>query len=106
MSLALRHRINWIALGMTGSARMESSLEDMELTLAPGDFMMLYTDGITEETDKAGEELGIEGLMEVMRRCSNKDALNLLQQIDAFVTQFRAGKPQGDDITIVCVKVL
>ena len=78
------------------------SLKDHEFQLSKKFFGLPFT----EETDKAGEELGIEGLMEVMRRCSNKDALNLLQQIDAFVTQFRAGKPQGDDITIVCVKVL
>ncbi len=99
-------RPSGIALGMATGAKMENTLEDMEVTLNPGDYLLLYTDGVTESADPAGEELGIEGFMGILPGLATKDAHSLLAGIDAYLVKFRGDKPQEDDITIVCVKVL
>ncbi|MEK6560798.1 MAG: SpoIIE family protein phosphatase [Nitrospirota bacterium] len=74
--------------------------------LYPGDRIIYYTDGLTEMKDKHGRQLGSDGLIEVMKRCSaevNTDALvtRLVREID----RLRSDKEYDDDITILCLEI-
>ena len=69
--------------------------------LRPGDLVVLYSDGITEARNVAGEEFGRERLLEVVRDCRGTDAQTTRDRILAEVRRFSAGAVQYDDITVL-----
>jgi len=71
-----------------------------EVQLRPGDTLLLYTDGITEATNDAGEEFGESRLIETLSAQAHLPVSSLL---DALVTDVQNFSPteQGDDITLV-----
>ena len=74
-----------------------------ENRLATGDIFALYTDGVTESPDAAGEEFGEERLVEALRRHRGKTAEEMAQSVVGEVTAFSA-KEQFDDITLIVAK--
>jgi serine phosphatase RsbU (regulator of sigma subunit)/catechol 2,3-dioxygenase-like lactoylglutathione lyase family enzyme len=74
-----------------------------ESQLVPGDLLALYTDGITEAFNDAGEEFGEERLIEALRRHRGLLSEELLQAVVEEVRGF-SPKEQGDDLTLVVAK--
>jgi sigma-B regulation protein RsbU (phosphoserine phosphatase) len=68
-------------------------------SLAPGDKLLLFTDGITEACDERGEELGEVGLLDLLRANSHLRAADLKNALLAAVSNFRT----SDDATLVVV---
>jgi len=79
--------------------------EVAELDLTPGDTLVLYTDGITEARNAAGEEFGESRLLETLQRCCHLPVESLLQAVVRSVQQFTGGEQQ-DDITLVVARSL
>jgi sigma-B regulation protein RsbU (phosphoserine phosphatase) len=76
------------------------------VTLAPGDLLVAFTDGISEAMNAADEEWGEERLADAVRTCAaglppSKMIARLLECAD----QFAAGAPQHDDMTLLVVRV-
>jgi len=86
-----------LPLGMFGEVR----LADATLTLAPGDVLVAYTDGLTEAFNADGEMFGDERLLQTVRALPTASAKELLEAIMAHVTTFTGGAPQSDDITLL-----
>jgi sigma-B regulation protein RsbU (phosphoserine phosphatase) len=80
--------------------------EIAEVRLAPGDTLVLYTDGITEAMNAAGEEFGETRLLNILGSHSDLAAGRLLQAIVGAVQQFSSGSEQQDDITAVVARSL
>jgi serine phosphatase RsbU (regulator of sigma subunit) len=76
-----------------------------EQRLQSGDTVALYTDGITESFNEAGEEFGEARLIESMRRHCRLAAGALLEAIVNDVRQF-SSQEQHDDITLVVAKCI
>jgi phosphoserine phosphatase RsbU/P len=74
-----------------------------ELQLSPGDTLALYTDGITESFNDAGEEFGEGRLISALRRHGADSSATLLTAIVDEVRQF-APQEQHDDITLIIAK--
>jgi sigma-B regulation protein RsbU (phosphoserine phosphatase) len=74
------------------------------VTLGPGDVFCIYTDGITEATDPEDEEFGLERLEGLLGAERARPLDELLTAVEAAVTQFAAGLPQGDDQTVVLLR--
>jgi serine phosphatase RsbU (regulator of sigma subunit) len=74
-----------------------------ETQTVPGDILALYTDGITESFDAAGEEFGEERLVEALRRGRELSSKALLAAIVAEVRQF-SSLEQHDDITLIVAR--
>ena len=72
-----------------------------ELQLAPGDRLLLYTDGVTEAHSREKELYGTERLFHVLDSATGKDGEGVLDEILHDVNTFAAGEPQFDDITMV-----
>lgn len=72
-----------------------------ELTLQPGDKLVLYTDGVTEATNTANELFGEERLLEFLNANSKEDAKTLLNHLKAEIAAFQGEADQFDDITIL-----
>jgi serine phosphatase RsbU (regulator of sigma subunit) len=76
-----------------------------QVTLAPGDILALYTDGITEAVNADGEEFGECRLVEVLRGKNQLSSPELLRSVFDAVEQFSSGEQQ-DDITLVIARCL
>jgi sigma-B regulation protein RsbU (phosphoserine phosphatase) len=71
------------------------------LTLAPGDGMLLYTDGVTEAMNPAQELYGEPRLLARAERFGETEARERCESIAAEVHAFAAGAEQSDDITLL-----
>ena len=74
-----------------------------EVRLSSGDTLALYTDGITESFNNAGEEFGEQRLIEAMRRHRELSSKDLLSMIVGELQRF-SGHEQNDDITLIVAK--
>ncbi len=81
----------------------EWECEIHELSLYPGDMLALYTDGVTESFNDAGEEFGEQRLIEALLRHRNLPSRPLLDSVVADVQKF-SPREQYDDITILVAK--
>jgi len=82
---------------------MDCSLE--EITLAPGDTMVWYTDGLTEASDREAKEFGTKGLLESVRLHSGCSAREICDQIWQDVAAFTQRDSLDDDLTLMVIKM-
>jgi serine phosphatase RsbU (regulator of sigma subunit) len=75
--------------------------ESSTIPLAPGDVVVLYTDGISEARNQRGELYGIERISESLRTAP-AEVPALGEALLADVRRFAEGRPPGDDLTLVC----
>ena len=74
-----------------------------EVQLAPGDTLVLYTDGVTEAAGPDAEEFGESRLIDILRSNYTIPVQSLLEAIEAAVQQFSGGE-QADDITVMVAR--
>ena len=84
-------------------------VEDFEyraarLALAPGDVLLLYTDGVTEAFNPAREEYSDARLARVVASAPDRSPKGLLRHVLADVRAFADGAPQSDDITLLALR--
>jgi len=77
---------------------------EMRAQLDPGDALAIYSDGVTEASNAAQEEFGEERFIEILNRHRDEPAAAMVQAVTEALTEFAAGAPQADDITIVIAK--
>src|SRR5216684_1816809 len=77
---------------------------NLEVQLQPGDRIVLYTEGITEDFNSRGEMMGVEGLQEIVRQTSSLPAGEMKQGILDGVAAWREGPPT-DDVSLMLVHV-
>ena len=75
-----------------------------EQRLAPGDKVVIYTDGVTEAQNAAGEFFGKKRLREIVTAHAAEPCQAIHDAIQAAVTEFTEGAPQSDDITLVVLE--
>jgi sigma-B regulation protein RsbU (phosphoserine phosphatase) len=96
----------WAVEGLGTALGFEPGLafERTDLTLRPGDSLVIYTDGVNEafnpQAECYGNERLLDGLAEFARQAPSAVAAGLLKQVRTFV----AGAPQSDDIAILVLK--
>jgi sigma-B regulation protein RsbU (phosphoserine phosphatase) len=64
---------------------------------------LLYTDGVTESFNHAGEEFGEQRLVDSLRRNCEQPPQTLISSIVDDARKFSAGK-QYDDITLIVAR--
>ena len=79
----------------------ENAYEQGELALAAGDRLVLYTDGISEGRNAAGDELTDDGVVEVALRHRALDADEMLAAMMADIEAFNGGNYEDDATLIV-----
>lgn len=89
-----------IALGVTdGMVFAQQTLQ-----LRPGDYVIMYTDGVTEAFNPQGEEFTEQRLPPLFRNCPVSDVNAAALRILAAVDDHANGAPQSDDITCVVLQ--
>jgi len=81
-------------------------LQEGETTLAPGDLVVFYTDGITEAINDQAEAFGEKRLIETVSSQRHRSAQEIIRRVEEEVMSFAGGQPQFDDITMMVLKVL
>lgn len=77
-----------------------------EVRLAPGDRLLLFTDGATEYPSRTGELFGEQRLEEVLQENRALPLADWLGQLKQAITRFGHGCTPPDDITLVAVEFL
>lgn len=74
--------------------------------LYPGDFIFLYTDGVTEATNKKGMLFSQQKLEEIVNSCGRKNAAieDLIFDIKSEINKFVGKAAVSDDITMLALK--
>jgi sigma-B regulation protein RsbU (phosphoserine phosphatase) len=72
--------------------------------LQHGDVLVIYSDGVSETQNAAGEEFGAMRLYDVVARNLDSSAAGLRDRIEAALTKFAQGTDSVDDLTLVIVK--
>ena len=75
-----------------------------DLTLESGDLVVLFTDGISEAEDGAGNVFGAENALRAIRAHRHEPAEQIVQCLCRTVHDFVGAAPQQDDITVVVCK--
>jgi sigma-B regulation protein RsbU (phosphoserine phosphatase) len=90
-----------IALGVVPDSEFKNST----LQLSPGEFLVLYTDGITEAFSPSEEMYGVKGLEDTIKlaliHSPDLSAQELLQGIDQSVQVFVGDSLPSDDMTLI-----
>jgi PAS domain S-box-containing protein len=81
----------------------DPTLVDRAVDLRPGDALVLYTDGVTDER-RGEEEFGIVRLRDVLARLAGSDAQRIADGVVAAIDAFRTGDVH-DDIALVVLRV-
>jgi sigma-B regulation protein RsbU (phosphoserine phosphatase) len=76
------------------------------IQLAPGDRLLIASDGIPEACDQAGEEFGDSRLLQLVRGLRCLPAAQVCGTVLDQVKAFSHGCPQADDLTVVAVNLL
>ena len=83
----------------------DAEYQETRLQLAPGDKVVLYTDGIVEAMNEKEEMFGFERLLEVIQGARSMSADSLLKEIIDRVNEFAGGAAQHDDLTVIVLSV-
>lgn len=82
-----------------------TDVEDREFTLAPGDALVLFTDGFTEARDRRGEFYGEERLMAALATRAGGTAQQMIDGLQEDVALFTAGSAGRDDRAALVIVV-
>jgi sigma-B regulation protein RsbU (phosphoserine phosphatase) len=91
-----------LALGVDPDTRYETFTAGC---LCSGQVAVLYTDGLVETVNEAGEFFGRERMYECIRKAASGSAAGITECLLEEAEAFRGDTPQDDDITIVVLKI-
>lgn len=89
-----------LIMGLFPKARYEA----YQSQLNKGDALVIFSDGVTEATNSAGDEYGEERLAALLKNNISLSAARLASAITKDVDDFVAGAPTADDLTLVVVR--
>jgi sigma-B regulation protein RsbU (phosphoserine phosphatase) len=89
-----------VVLGLFDTA----TFEEETLTLAPGDLIVLFSDGVTEAMNAEGEEFTDDRLIACANAHRGESPQQVLEALLSDVHIFCAGEAQSDDVTAVLVR--
>ncbi|HSD49579.1 MAG TPA: PP2C family protein-serine/threonine phosphatase, partial [Actinomycetota bacterium] len=81
----------------------DPTLVDEAIDLGPGDALVLYTDGVTDERS-GDEEFGEQRLVELLTTLAGRTAQEIADAVLDEVVAFRSGQPR-DDIALLVLRV-
>ena len=93
---------NTIPLGIDSVITSESRFLD---DIAPGDIVMLSSDGAWEARNEKSEEIGIDRLKEIILRHRGESMERILDELYAAIDRWRGTRVLEDDCTILLARV-
>jgi sigma-B regulation protein RsbU (phosphoserine phosphatase) len=90
--------------GLPLGIKPDAVFREGKTQLQNGDVLVIYSDGVSEAPNAAGEEFGTSRLQDVVARNLDASAAGIRDRIEAALTKFAQGTPASDDITLVITK--
>jgi sigma-B regulation protein RsbU (phosphoserine phosphatase) len=75
-----------------------------DISIYPGDLLVLYTDGLFEQTNAAGCQFGWEEMCRALVDSRHLPAQEIAATIQESVRRFAAHRALEDDISLICLK--
>ena len=91
-----------VPVGLFSSA----AYSDERTQMVPGDVLVIYSDGVTEALNNAGEEFGEERLSTELIKYRTAPLSDLVQSVITAVQTFAAGASQSDDVTVLVTRYM
>ena len=88
------------AVGITSEPHFTAS----RFHLAPGDSLLVYTDGMTEARNPAGEEYGVARMKTLVANCHKKSPDHLIADCLEDLKTFTNGNKPTDDLTLLAIQ--
>ena len=83
----------------------DAEFEEETIQLAPGDLLVVFSDGISEATNDRDEEFGDDGIIKSVRvEPDARDPEAVLTRLFDHVHAFTVDEPQGDDMTALVLR--
>ncbi|MBI1369576.1 MAG: SpoIIE family protein phosphatase [Planctomycetes bacterium] len=93
--------VGGMVLGIDKHQTYEKGLVDLQ----PGDVLLVYSDGVTDASNFAGEKFGRERLKQAVRDMAHRPAREIVSHVLWQVRRFVGLNHRPDDMTIVAAKV-
>ena len=93
-----------LALGFDEGPVFDAMLEETTIDLGPGDLLALYTDGITEAANAAGDEFGRDRLVTTLAGQEHTPLPRVVEKLNRYLRQFSALASRNDDRTLLLVR--
>ena len=92
------------ANGMPVGMMEDAGFPSAEERLAPGDKIVIYSDGVTEAQNTEGQFFGRKRLQEIVTKHAGATCAAIHSAIQEAVTTFTEGAAQSDDITVLVLE--
>lgn len=93
-----------MAVGMVPREYFDPIIKDKTIAFGPGDALLLYTDGVTESVNLAGDEFSGDSLKDVLHKHGYESAQAIVDHTLDNVNRFANGADQVDDLTLIAIK--
>ena len=95
----LRLEMDGIALGVTSDA----IYSDKQIQINEDDFLLFYTDGVTEAMSDVEQFFSEQRLFDFMQNNEYETSSELLSKLEDAIREFRNGEPPYDDLTMISI---
>lgn len=92
--------------GLILGVRKTVAFEEKQLQMREGDVLLLYTDGITEAQNVAGELFGIARLCDILRNNRSLSPRAIIDAVLQEVSAFTGTTALADDVAMIIMKVM
>ena len=92
--------------GMFAGISKKAKYQNREFELHPGDCFFVYTDGVPEANNVAGEMFGETRLVEALNSCADSSPEDILHKVRESVDAFAGDAEQFDDLTMLSLRYL
>jgi sigma-B regulation protein RsbU (phosphoserine phosphatase) len=93
-----------IRTGMPLGVEPGTIYEQRAIHLSPGDFIVFYTDGVTDALNSRNEDFGMERLKNTILSARRLTAAGILDEVDKVFREFIGDSSPFDDITVMVAR--
>jgi len=92
--------------GLPIGIKADAGYESGSVVLAPGDWLVIFTDGVVEAMNTRGDEYGEPRLLANIGTAANVSPTEMMSHIMSELDRFVGNTPQHDDVTCLLLKVV
>jgi serine phosphatase RsbU (regulator of sigma subunit) len=97
--------ITWLSgTGMPLGVEEDNAYQQAVVQFKAGDFLAMYTDGITEAVDTDDNQFGVDRLQQVLVLSRQNSSAEIVAALERAIELFTGGSPPNDDITLVIAR--
>lgn len=93
-----------MALGIDSGTVFNRVICDLNFEMAPGDCLLLYTDGATEAIDEQGLEFGLDRIVQGLQAEADHGASEVITRLGEDLKAFVGNYPKYDDFTVIAIR--